>query len=102
AGMVTDQVRRTSFSGPALVRLLSRLARVEVAEPRQSTAARLDGWLGWTESIGLSKVLGAAASVSATAPATAGQAVDKSPGDAESSDIVNVIELANAQYTQVR
>jgi len=65
ASMVTKLPRRTSFSGPALVRLLSRLGQVEVTEPRQSPAARLDEWLGWTESIVLSTVLNAAAPDSA-------------------------------------
>src|SRR5690606_5941925 len=65
ARMVTKMPRRTSFSGPALVRLLSRLGQVEVTEPRQSPAARLDEWLGWTESIVLSTVLSAAAPDSA-------------------------------------
>lgn len=88
--MVTELPRRTSFSGPTLVRLLSRLAQVEVAEPRQSPAARLDEWLGWTESILLSKVLNAAVSSSAAKESDAGDA------------IVDINELAQAEYSQLR
>ncbi|NYT67102.1 uncharacterized protein DUF3348 [Pusillimonas noertemannii] len=78
--MVTKMPRRTSFSGPALVRLLSRLGQVEVTEPRQSPAARLDEWLGWTESIVLSTVLNAAAPDSAGRAGTkAGRGSDATP-----------------------
>ncbi|WP_397474537.1 DUF3348 family protein [Pusillimonas sp.] len=96
--MVTELPRRTSFSGPALVRLLSRLARVEVTEPRQPPAARLDEWLGWAESIQLSKVLNAAAPSSAVQRG-AGAGAGGSDGNA---DIIDVIELARAEYTRVR
>lgn len=111
--------RRTSFSGPALVRLLSRLGQVEVTEPRQSPAARLDEWLGWTESIVLSTVLNAAASDSAGRVATktdrasgarpsqgrseglgAGTAAEIS-GD-ETNDVVDDVEFAAAECAKVR
>ena len=49
--------QRTALSGPALVRLLARLANVEVAESRQSLSDRLSQWLGWTDAIALSSAL---------------------------------------------
>jgi hypothetical protein len=49
--------QRTALSGPALVRLLARLADVEVAESRQSLSDRLSHWLGWTDAIALSSAL---------------------------------------------
>ncbi|MFL9966321.1 DUF3348 domain-containing protein, partial [Paraburkholderia sediminicola] len=49
--------QRTTLSGPALVRLLARLADVEVPESRQSLSDRLSQWLGWTDAIALSSAL---------------------------------------------
>lgn len=95
--MVIELPRRTSVSGPALVRLLSRLAQIDVVEPRQSPAARLDEWLGWTESILLSKVLNAAAPSSTQRPAQAAAG----PANAADNDVVDVVELAQAEYAQV-
>jgi hypothetical protein len=48
---------RRALSGPALVRLLTRLADADVAEPRQSLSDRLSQWLGWTDAIALSSAL---------------------------------------------
>lgn len=87
--MVTELSRRTGFSGPALVRLVSQLAQVAVTEPRQSPAARLDEWLGWTESILLSKVLSSVAT-----------SVSAARRD-NTADIVDVAELANAEFNQL-
>ncbi|CAB3686252.1 DUF3348 domain-containing protein [Paraburkholderia rhynchosiae] len=49
--------QRTALSGPALVRLLARLADVDVPEFRQSLSDRLSDWLGWTDAIALSSAL---------------------------------------------
>jgi Protein of unknown function (DUF3348) len=49
--------QRTALSGPALIRLLARLADVEVSESRQSLSDRLSQWLGWTDAIALSSAL---------------------------------------------
>ena len=49
--------QRNALSGPALVRLLARLAEADVVEPRQSLADRLSQWLGWTDAIALSSAL---------------------------------------------
>jgi hypothetical protein len=49
--------RRTGFSGPTLIRLLSRLTDVDVPESRQSLSDRLSQWLGWTDAIALSTAL---------------------------------------------
>jgi hypothetical protein len=50
-------LKRTAFSGPALVRLLAHFADLEVHEPAQSLADRLSQWLGWTDAIALSTAL---------------------------------------------
>jgi hypothetical protein len=49
--------QRTTLSGPALVRLLARLADVDVPESRQLLSDRLSQWLGWTDAIALSSAL---------------------------------------------
>ena len=49
--------QRTAFSGPTLIRLLARLADVEVTESRQSLSDRLSQWLHWTDAIALSTAL---------------------------------------------
>ena len=72
AGMVRDS-RRTGLSGPLLVRLLTRLAEVEVLESGQSASDCLSLWLGWTDAIALSAALsGAAPSVPPAARAADG------------------------------
>ncbi|MFT4065730.1 DUF3348 domain-containing protein [Paraburkholderia sp.] len=48
---------RRALSGPALVRLLARLADIDAAESRQSLSDRLSQWLGWTDAIALSSAL---------------------------------------------
>ncbi|ANN72119.1 DUF3348 domain-containing protein [Bordetella bronchialis] len=62
--------RRTSLSGPTLVRLLGRLTDIEVSEPRQSLADRLSLWLGWTDAIALSAVLNSNPPAAAAGAAT--------------------------------
>lgn len=52
--------QRTAFSGPALIRLLSRLTDVDFPEPGQSLADRLSQWLGWTDALALSTALNGA------------------------------------------
>ncbi|QIE27003.1 hypothetical protein SBC1_37210 (plasmid) [Caballeronia sp. SBC1] len=49
--------QRTAFSGPTLIRLLARLADVEVTESRQSLSDRLSQWIHWTDAIALSTAL---------------------------------------------
>jgi Protein of unknown function (DUF3348) len=49
--------QRTALSGPTLVRLLARLADIDVAESKQSLSDRLSQWLGWTDAIALSAAL---------------------------------------------
>ncbi|WP_321942004.1 DUF3348 domain-containing protein [Paraburkholderia tropica] len=62
--------KRTSLSGPALVRILARFGETEVLASEQPLADRLSQWLGWTDAIALSTVLSApAASMAATAGA---------------------------------
>ena len=50
-------LKRTAFSGPALVRLLAHFADLDVQEPAQSLSDRLSQWLGWTDAIALSTAL---------------------------------------------
>ena len=49
--------QRSAPSGPALIRLLARLADADVPESRQSLSDRLSQWLGWTDAIALSSAL---------------------------------------------
>ncbi|MCF2134050.1 MULTISPECIES: DUF3348 domain-containing protein [Burkholderiaceae] len=53
--------RPTASSAPTLVRLLARLAQLDVAEPGQSLPDQLSQWLGWTDAIALSTALNATA-----------------------------------------
>ena len=64
--MVQESVQRTSFSGPALIRLLARLNNADVSQPAQPLPERLSQWLGWSEAIALSKVLGGNVPVAAS------------------------------------
>ncbi|CAG9210699.1 conserved hypothetical protein [Paraburkholderia tropica] len=63
--------KRTSLSGPALVRILARLGETEVLASEQPLADRLSQWLGWTDAIALSTVLSAPAATTAAAAAGA-------------------------------
>jgi hypothetical protein len=60
---------RTAFSGPALVRLLARLADLDVQQPGSSLSDRLSQWLGWTDAIALSTALASGAPASSGARA---------------------------------
>ncbi|MGX7000134.1 DUF3348 domain-containing protein [Caballeronia sp. KNU42] len=74
--------QRTAFSGPTLIRLLARLADVEVTESRQSLSDRLSQWLHWTDAIALSTALGG--HVPALAPGA------QAPVSAEEADCARV------------
>lgn len=54
--MAHDQPR-TALSGPVLIRLLARLADVDVRESGQLLSDRLSQWLSWTDAITLSSAL---------------------------------------------
>ncbi|WP_158938846.1 DUF3348 domain-containing protein [Burkholderia sp. S171] len=49
--------QRTALSGPTLIRLLARLADVDVTESRQPLSDRLSQWVHWTDAIALSTAL---------------------------------------------
>ncbi|WDD91630.1 DUF3348 domain-containing protein [Burkholderia sp. FERM BP-3421] len=49
--------RRGAPGGPALIRLLARLADLEVSAPGQSLSDQLSRWLSWTDAITLSSAL---------------------------------------------
>lgn len=51
---------RAGLSGPALIRLLTRLTGSTWTEPRQTLADRLSLWLGWSDAITLSTALNSA------------------------------------------
>jgi hypothetical protein len=74
--------QRTALNGPALIRLLARLADVDVTESRQSLSDRLSQWLGWTDAIALSSALNGAP------PAVAAGA--RAFGSAEEDECVRV------------
>ncbi|MFW7343627.1 DUF3348 domain-containing protein [Pollutimonas sp. H1-120] len=74
--------RRTSSSGPALIRLLARLSDADILEPRQSLPDRLSQWLGWTDAIAL------AAALNGSSPAAT--ASEEDPGSAGRSLYVRV------------
>ncbi|MGB3289732.1 MAG: DUF3348 domain-containing protein [Burkholderiaceae bacterium] len=63
--MVQELPRRTSSSGPAIIRLLARLNDADILEPRQPPPDRLSQWLGWSDAIAL------AATLNGSAPAIA-------------------------------
>ncbi|WP_207001429.1 DUF3348 domain-containing protein [Trinickia mobilis] len=49
--------QRAALGGAPLVRLLARLADVDIPESGQSLSDRLSQWLGWTDAIALSTAL---------------------------------------------
>ncbi|KWR88455.1 DUF3348 domain-containing protein [Cupriavidus sp. IDO] len=49
--------RRTGFSGPTLVRLLTRLTDVDAPDSGKSLSSQLSQWLGWADAIALSSAL---------------------------------------------
>ncbi|CAJ0779723.1 hypothetical protein LMG7141_00922 [Ralstonia condita] len=51
--------QRRALSGPALIRLLARLADTDLSQPGQSLSDRLSQWLSWTDAITLSTALNA-------------------------------------------
>ena len=68
--------QRSALSGPALVRLLARLADVDAAESRQSLSERLSQWLAWTDAIALSSALNGNPPAVAAGARSFGQADD--------------------------
>jgi hypothetical protein len=54
---MVQALTRTASGGPALVRLLARMADSDVRQPASSLSDRLSQWLGWTDAIALSTAL---------------------------------------------
>ena len=75
----------SSVSGSALVGLLTRLTDSRIPESSQSISERLSQWLGWTDAISLSSVLGAANKK----PSSASRAIPSVPS-AEEADVARV------------
>lgn len=66
--------RRAGLRGPTLVRLLARLADLDVGQSDKSLSVQLSQWLGWADAIALSSALKAAPTVpSASDSAAANQ-----------------------------
>lgn len=57
------------FTGPALVRLLARLAEVDTPASKHGLSERLGQWLGWADAIALSAALNGRAPNTPDAPA---------------------------------
>ncbi|TDV38258.1 uncharacterized protein DUF3348 [Paraburkholderia caballeronis] len=74
---MVQALQRTAVRGPTLVRLLARIADVDVSESRQSLSDRLSEWLGWPDAITLSTAL-------AGAPPAAARFAQAAGGDASS------------------
>lgn len=70
--MVQELPRRTSSSGPALIRLLARLNDADILEPRQSLPDRLSQWLGWTDAIALAAALNGSSPAATASEAESG------------------------------
>lgn len=72
---MSQEPRRTGFSGPTLVRLLARLTDADAPPPATSLSGQLSQWLGWPDAIALSAALkaapGAAPAVARASGATA-------------------------------
>ncbi len=69
--------RRMTVRGPTFIRLLARLADMEVASSRVSLSDRLSQWLDWNHALALSTALdGKASAVTVDAPAPAVAAQD--------------------------
>lgn len=64
-------LRRTDFTGPALIRLLARLQEAQLPESQQAFADRLSHWLGWTDAIALSAALQGGPGLASAPPADA-------------------------------
>jgi hypothetical protein len=73
-GKVQELPRRTSFSGPALIRLLARLNDADILEPAQSLPDRLSQWLGWTDAIALAAALNGPLAIAAAGKEESGNA----------------------------
>ncbi|QEZ44469.1 DUF3348 domain-containing protein [Cupriavidus oxalaticus] len=67
---MSQEPRRTGFSGPTLVRLLARLTDADAPPPATSLSGQLSQWLGWPDAIALSAALkGGPAAAPAAVPA---------------------------------
>lgn len=68
---MSQEPRRTGFSGPTLVRLLARLTDADAPPPATSLSGQLSQWLGWPDAIALSSALKAGPPPAAPAVARA-------------------------------
>lgn len=74
---MSQEPRRTGFSGPTLVRLLARLTDADAPPPATSLSGQLSQWLGWPDAIALSSALKAGPAVAAGARASGATAEEQ-------------------------
>jgi len=52
-----EVARRTPVRGPTFIRLIARLAEIDVADPASTPSDRLGQWIDWTRAVALSRAL---------------------------------------------
>lgn len=75
---MVEPSRRAPLRGPTFIRLIARLADIDVAHPEASLSDRLSQWIDWTRAVALSRALDPA-----TPAAAAGQPTDSDEDMAE-------------------
>jgi hypothetical protein len=85
------------FTGPALVRLLARLAEVDTPASKHGLSERLGQWLGWADAIALSAALNGHAPNTQEAPA--GRPLAPEAAEGEVARVRKVLAKAIEQDT---
>ncbi|QRQ84166.1 DUF3348 domain-containing protein [Cupriavidus oxalaticus] len=74
---MSQEPRRTGFSGPTLVRLLARLTDADAPPPATSLSGQLSQWLGWPDAIALSAALKAGSAAVPANPRACGATAEE-------------------------
>jgi hypothetical protein len=88
---------RAGFTGPALIRLLARLADRDVPPSKEGLAERLSHWLSWTDAVSLSTAL---SPTPASAPGIAPDRLDRPSRNTDAEEAARVrstLAKANAE-----